>query len=240
MLLNKSRSNTWDELLTKEILQQLDDIESQIGDDYTPMASQILRFMNQDLDKIKICIIGQDPYFSVANGDLVANGRSFQPSNLMSWSEKFRQVSLKNMIRLIHKTYNDIEKYEEIYKYKEITHDIENGTFAIKQPREWFDSMEEQGVLFLNRYLTTKLGTANAHQKIWDDFMKSVIAFIGAKRPDMIWFLWGKEAISCMEIVGNGIFYTSRHPMMCSNKYDEDFLKAECFLKTKDIVHWLG
>ena len=32
----------------------------------------------------------------------------------------------------------------------------------------------------------------------------------------------------------------SRHPMLCSSKYDDDFLKSDCFIKTNHIIKWLG
>ena len=240
MLLNNTRSITWEGFLDSDHIQALGCIENELGDNYTPAKENILRFMNIDLQNIKICILGQDPYFSEVNGNLVANGRAFQPNDLLRWDQSFKQVSLKNIIRLIHKTYNSIEIYEDIKKYKEIVVEINNGTFPLKQPREWFDSLETQGVLFLNRYLTTEIGTANAHRKIWDRFMVDVIRYIDQERPDMIWFLLGNEAIQCCNILKDGIIYKSRHPMMCSKIYEDDFLKADCFKKTMNQVNWLG
>ncbi|MBC7958279.1 MAG: uracil-DNA glycosylase [Vallitaleaceae bacterium] len=240
MLLNERRSSTWNDLLDKTMTQALERIELEIGNNHTPEPKNVLRFMNNDLSKMKICIVGQDPYFSLDGENLVSIGRAFQPNNLVDWSQTYKQVSLKNMIRLIHKTYTGIEAYEEIKKYKEIVSEIQGGKFNIKPPKEWFDSMEEQGVLFLNRYLTTEIGVANAHRDIWDDFMAKVIQYIDQKRPDMIWFLWGTEAAGCAQLLSNGVRYLNRHPMMCSNKYDDDFLKAECFKRTMGIVNWLG
>lgn len=240
MLLNEQRSSTWNDLLKEDSIRDLDRIEMEIGTNFTPAPQNVLRFMNNDLHKIKVCLVGQDPYFSLDGGERVSIGRAFQPNNLVDWAQAYRQVSLKNIIRLIHKSYSGITEYKEIKKYKEIVAEIEQNKFMIKPPREWFDSMEEQGVLFLNRYLTTELGTANAHRKIWDHFMTEVIQYIDQKRPDMIWFLWGTEATQCEELLTKGVLYKSRHPMMCSEKYEDDFLKAECFRKTMGIVNWLG
>lgn len=240
MLLNENKSKSWDEFLSDDMLKKLSDIESKLGNDYTPAKENILRFMNNDLEKMKVCIVGQDPYYSLDHGEPVAIGRAFQPNNLISWSQSFRQVSLKNMVRLVYKAYNDIEDYKEIKKYKEIVKEIESGEFPILQPREWYNSMEQQGVLFLNRYLTTKVGIPNAHRHIWNDFMGEVIHYMGLKKSDMNWFLWGNEALGCEKIIEQGIFYKSRHPMMCSEKYPDDFLKSDCFKATKDMINWLG
>ena len=69
--------------------------------------------MGLDINNIKVVILGQDPY----KPEGIATGRAFQPSNLVFWSQKYRQVSLKNMLRLIHKNYFGIEEYSEIVPY---------------------------------------------------------------------------------------------------------------------------
>ena len=73
-------SESWDLFLTEERKQLLFEIEKQIGIDYTPADHNVLRFLKNDLSQMKICIVGQDPYFSISKEELVANGRSFQPS----------------------------------------------------------------------------------------------------------------------------------------------------------------
>jgi uracil-DNA glycosylase len=223
----------------------IDDIENRIGADYTPDTINVLRFLKMDLMKVKCVWLGQDPYKSEVNlkdGKVlkVAIGRSFQPSNLTSWFQPFKQVSLKNIIRLIYTAYNPASTYMDIKSYKVVTADITEGKFPILEPREWFDSLTNQGVMFLNTYLTCKIGESNSHKDLWYDFSKEVIKYMSAKNTDIIWFLWGKEAISNKEFINKGIIYESRHPMMCSNKYEDDFLKSACFEKTKHIINWLG
>lgn len=240
MLLNNSRSESWNDFLTKDVIETLNGIEREIGENYAPEGNNVLRFMENDLDKIRICIIGQDPYYSVEKGELVANGRSFQPANLADWAEPYRQGSLKNIIRLIHKTYAQIEDYKDIKKYREIVLEIKSKEFDIKNPQEWFDSLEKQGVLFLNRYLTTEIGTPNAHREIWNVFGAEVFRYIDKMRPDMIWFLWGKEAIACSLYIENGTIYECRHPSRCSSKNEDDFLKSNCIEETRNIINWLG
>lgn len=239
MLIGKKYSRTWHELIAKEA-NELEKIEKLLGQNYTPSNENILRFLNNDLYNIKVCIVGQDPYYSVENNNLVACGRAFQPDNLISWNQTYRQVSLKNIIRLVHKTYRNIDEYEDILSYKSVAKEIDEGKFAIKKPKEWFDSLEKQGVLFLNRYLTTEIGQPNAHRNIWDNFMKNVFGFMDEKRPDLIWFLWGNEAQRITEFIKHGKIYKNRHPMMCSKKYEDDFLKSECIKNTMNIINWLG
>ena len=216
---------SWNAFLTDEIISKLEKIENEIGDDYTPSKENILRFMRLDLANVKVIIIGQDPYFQEG----AANGRSFQPALLKSWDEPFRQVSLKNILRLIYKSY-----FDEQLSYKEV---LSKNAFT-KSPTDWFDSLEAQGVLFLNMYLTCQIGHPNSHRHIWGDFVTEVIRYIEEKQ-NVIWFLWGTEANSCKPFI-KGKIYSSNHPMMCGTNNPKDFLKSDCFLKTKDIINWLG
>lgn len=228
--------HSWDRFLTQEMVKELENIEKATNENYTPESSKVLRFLNIDLNKMKVVILGQDPYKPLG----VATGRSFEPADLTSWQDKFRQVSLKNIVRLIYKSLNDIDDYEDIPSYKEVSNKIVNGEFKIKEPKEWFDSLESQGVLFLNTTLTCKVGVSNSHKMLWENFSKELLTYISTENKDLYWFLWGREAISNKEFIKNGKIYTSNHPMMCSEKYEDDFLKGNCFKDTKDIINWLG
>ena len=185
---------------------------------------------------MKVCILGQDVYYQPN----VATGRSFEVGGLNSWSTPFTQVSLKNIIRLIHKNYNNITNYEDIKKFSEIVKEIEANKFPILPPNEYFSSLEQQGVLFLNSYFTCEIGKPNSHRNIWLQFSIKLLDYISNRKSDLIWFLWGNEAISKKQYITNGKFYESRHPMLCSKQYPNDFLKSNCFKDTMNIINWLG
>ena len=237
MLLN-SYHQSWEDFLTVEIRELLKNIESQIGDDFTPDSQNVLRFLKLDKNNIKVVILGQDPYHAVDKfNHKVANGRAFEPDNLLNWHQKFRQVSLKNIVRLIHKTYNDIDDYNDIWKYPDIVKAIDNHQFALKQPPEFFDSIEKQGVLLINTAFTTKLHLANQHKQIWQPFTIALLKYLN--NQDIYWFLWGKNSLNYAKYI-EGKKIISNHPMMCSSKYTQDFLKSNCFAVTKDIINWLG
>lgn len=271
--------SSWNEFLTTEILEELKEIESKIGNNYNPRPSnRILRFLSLDLKEIKCIFLGMDAYpakesrfvkkeivdndinsfkyiksedlaVSIdANSEtddmvefsLVPTGRSFEVGNLSSWSDKFRQVSLKNIVRLLHKNYNNIEDYSKIKKFSDIQKEIESGSFKILPPNKLFDSWEEQGVLCLNVYPTCEIGKPGSHKDIWHNFSIKLLNYISTTNPDISWFLWGKEAISHKEYILSGKIIESRHPMMCSVKYEDDFLKSNCFKDTMDKINWLG
>ena len=236
MLIPHNVSPSWNDFLTDEVKELLNHIENEIGDNYTPQKENILRFLSVDLDKMKVCLVGQDVYYQPG----IATGRSFEVNGLTSWHTSFPQTSLRNILRLIYKSYNGITSYNDIKKFKEILSEIENGRFQILPPDELFVSLEEQGVLFLNTYLTCEIGKAKSHRHIWEAFAVVLFEYISMRRPELYWFLWGTEAQSQKEHIKNGILYECRHPMMCSGTYSDDFLKSECIKDTMHIINWLG
>jgi len=245
MLLPEDIHPSWDEFLTEEILEELEKIEEEIGTDFVPKRENVLRFMSNDLMNVKCVWQGQDPYYTMyynkeTGKELpVANGRSFQPDLLNSWQDSFSQRSLQNIIRLIYKNYNDIEEYKDIKPFSKIRKEIKNDKFKILEPKDWFDSLEEQGVLFLNTYFTT-ISQGNVHRKIWMNFSIKLLKYISTKNPNICWFLWGSEAIELEKYILNGKIYKSNHPTFCSEKYENDFLKNDCFKETMNIINWLG
>ncbi|GAE33570.1 uracil-DNA glycosylase [Halalkalibacter akibai] len=237
MFIHNNVHSSWEDFLTTEIIEEIDLIESKVGKELNPTKPEmVLRFLSVDLNKIKIIWLGQDVYPSKG----VATGRAFEVGDLASWNEPFRQSSLKNIVRLIHKEYNNINEYRDIKKYSEIKEEIVRGTFKMKSPANWFQSLEDQGVLFLNTSFTCKIGEPNSHKDLWEPFSKKVLEFISSKKPDAIWFLWGKEAKSNKVHLTNGSIYESRHPSRVSESYQDDFLRFEGFRKTMDEVNWLG
>lgn len=228
---------SWEEFITEDIIKEIQIVEDRIGDDYNPKDPKlILRFLTVDLNQVKVICLGQDVY--PAEG--VATGRSFEVGGLKNWNTPFRQVSLKNIVRLVHKNYSGINNYKEIKSFNEIRKQIQNQEFMIKQPDIWFDSLESQGVLFLNKSFTCKIGKSDSHNHIWEKFSHSVLKYISQKKPKIIWFLWGKGAISTKKVLCEGIILQSRHPMMCSEKYEDDFLKFQGIEATMDNINWLG
>ena len=227
--------NSWNDFLNKNNKLILE-IEEKIGDNINPEPKNVLRFLQQDLNDIKVLILGQDPYPEKGR----ATGRAFEVGDLHSWHEKFRQVSLKNIVRSIHKVYRGYLEYKDIKKFSEIQKEIKNGEFNILPPDELFKSWENQGVLLLNTYLSVEAGNPGSHKNIWEEFNQNLLEYISEKNKDIKYFLWGKHAESRKKYIKSGKQYVSRHPMMCSSKYEDDFMKNPCFYKTKNLINWLG
>ncbi|MGM9925850.1 MAG: uracil-DNA glycosylase [Bacillus sp. (in: firmicutes)] len=236
MIIPSNIHPSWKPFLTEGILNELAEIEQEIGFNYNPSEPQvILRFLSIDLHQVKVVWLGQDVYPMKG----AATGRSFEVGGLTSWSSPFRQVSLKNIVRLLHKNYHGITDYNDIQPFKAIKEEIQTGSFPIKPPHRWFDDLEEQGVLFLNTSFTCETGKPNSHKQIWAHFSEQVLSYLSTENPNICWFLWGKEAIGNKKYIKQGVFYESRHPMMCSVKYPDDFLKFQGFEQTKNIIKWI-
>jgi uracil-DNA glycosylase len=235
-LIPKDIHPSWNKFLIEDIILELDTIETKIGSNINPAHNNVLRFMNNNLYDIKVVILGQDPYPEKGR----ATGRAFEVGDLLSWNQTFRQVSLKNIIRLIYKNYNEINEYKDIKKFSEIQKEIKEGKFTVLPPDKIFKSWEKQGVLLLNTYLSVEAGVTGSHISIWKNFSEELLKFISVENRNISWFLWGRMAEEKKQFIKYGNYYISRHPMMCSETYEDDFLRSNCFKDTMDIINWKG
>lgn len=227
--------SSWTAFINDYRLEQLEQIAAQIGSDYNPAPDKVLRFLTTDLSKIKVVILGQDPYPQPG----VARGRAFEVGGLNSWLKPFPQSSLRNIVRLLYSSYHGIAEYEDIPKFQEIREQIRSGEWRILPPNKLFAAWEAQGALLLNTCFTVK-SKPGEHVAYWLDFTRELLQFISNEKTDLNWFMWGKQAQGFIPFVDYGIFYCSRHPMLSSPRWEDDFLRSECFGSTKEIINWLG
>ena len=234
-LIPENVHSSWTSFLDEKRQKQLQEIAAALGTNFDPAPEQVLRFMTTDLQKLQVVILGQDPYPQAG----IATGRAFEVGGLTSWTDKFPQASLKNIVRLLYSSYQNIREYAAIPKFKEIRRQIEQGEWHILPPHKLFESWEQQGVLLLNTCLTVS-GKPGGHAHLCADFSRELIRFISEQRPDLYWFLWGKQAQAMQPYVINGNLHCSRHPMLSSPRYADDFLRSDCFRSTQQLVNWLG
>lgn len=222
--------NNWG-FIDEEKIMQLEKIYNSIESFY-PKEENVLRFLNTDFANIKYIIVGMDPYPSSyeENGNVFsqATGRSFEVASINSWNEKFKQSSLRNILKTIY--YNDTGTIKSIEKIRE---EIISKKFNILQPHEWYDNLEKQGVVFLNATLTVEPGNPNSHVKLWDEFMHDLITYID-KNSNAKWLLWGNDAKNrVFELVRKEQCILSCHPRLAQ------FVEENCFGKT-DGINWKG
>ena len=228
---------SWVDFLTPENLRLIESIEDEIiqnGTEYTPSSHRVFHFLTLPLNKVKVIILGQDPYPQKG----VATGRAFEVGTLKSWHDTFNNISLKNIIRSIYYAYHN-----QYLKYNEIKEEI-GYSFFIKPPDKLFKQWEKQGVLLLNTSFTCEMGSPNSHEKIWYPLTQKLLRYIHQKNDDIVWFIWGNNAKQMTREINARYKIESMHPMMCYNKSgrETDFLfgNENPFVATKDIINWLG
>lgn len=199
--------------------------------EYTPSEEKIFRALEMKVEDIKVCILGKDPYFQKG----VATGLAFEV-NKDSWNDESINTSLKNILKLIYKTYTG-----EIKDINYIRKMIENNKFKILAPNLLFESWMRQGVLLLNSSLTTLVGSAGMHHKFWTPIIKELIEYISSKNNNITYLLWGNDAIIFEKNILNGNIVKHNHPAIVG-KLDNpnDFMNGKSFEATKNIVNWKG
>ena len=216
----------------EEVKKEIEKIDKFLSTtQFFPERTNIFRFLETDKNNIKVIIVGMEPYSSSFNKDgedvPIATGRSFEIANVFNWDQKFKQSSLRNILKTVY-----LNTYGEEKSLDEIREKIKEGICQIAQPKEWFDNLEKQGVLFLNASLTVFPYKVKSHTKQWENFMNLLIQELD--RKNVIWMLWGKDAQErVLPKLKNSKAITSCHPRLAN------FVKENCFAKV-DNIDWTG
>ncbi|UUV18308.1 uracil-DNA glycosylase [Fusobacteria bacterium ZRK30] len=222
--------DSYHEFFTLEIIQEIEKIMETISN-YTPAKKDIFKVFRDDLNRVKVVLLAMDPYPQKG----VATGLAFEVEK-DSWMDKGVNTSLKNMVKLIYKTYMG-----EIPTVDRLRKEISDKTFDILPPNELFKSWESQGVLLLNTALTVEIGNSGSHIKLWGNFTEKLIGFIEKKNNNIIFLLWGAKAGKYKKYIEKSQIIEHNHPAICGNlKNPKDFLNGESFEKTRDLVQWTG
>ncbi len=169
---NVQIEESWQHALTaefsKDYFSQLTDFvrsEYRTASVYPPPREIFSAFNLCPFDKVRVVIIGQDPY----HGPNQANGLAFSVHKNVTIPP-----SLKNI-------------------FKEISSDTLRSSCATADGdlTRW----ATQGVLLLNATLTVRAGCAGSHQgKGWELFTDAVIESLSKERKHIVFMLWGSYA----------------------------------------------
>ena len=131
-------------------------------------------FNHTPFEKVRVVIIGQDPYHGLDKGQPQAHGLSFSVPEGVALPP-----SLLNI-------------------FKEIEADLN-----IKMGRKGdLTPWANQGVLLLNATLTVEMANAGSHQKRgWETFTDAAIAALNQHREGLVFVLWGSYAQKKGEII---------------------------------------
>lgn len=158
--------------------------EREDGKRFTPPLKQVFRaFEECPVDKLKIVMIGQDPYPFMG----IADGLAFSCSNTMK-----PQPSL-----------------QQIFGALDLT--VYNGEFPEHNPdlTRWAN----QGILLLNSSLTVQIDKIGSHYHIWNEFIMYVMDMLNLTNTGLIFILLGKKAEELEQVIGpNHYILKATHP----------------------------
>lgn len=202
---------TWRKWLATE-QELLESIETKVmGSDIVPPATAVMRAFASDPQGVKVVLVGQDPY--PTPGDAIGLAFAVSP-------ETKTPRSLKNIVT-------------------ELESDIGAGTVANPMSPDltrWAD----QGVLLLNRGLTTLPDVSGAHLGSaigWEEFtLKAVKAIV--ERQSVVLMLWGNTAKAIKSQLGDIEFVESAHPSPLSAR--NGFFGSKVFSAANNKLSDLG
>ena len=206
---------TWQKWLgdTHEFLKAMDARLAQ--DPHLPEVANVLRALASDPTKVRVLLIGQDPYPTPG----VAIGLSFAVELGPKQISRNKPGSLRNII-------------------KELESDL--GLNASGDLTRW----QDQGVLLLNRHLTCAPGSAGSHRNWgWQSFTDRVVAELAAHQKFVSLEL-GRDAASIeplladAKLLGRVIEVRAAHPSPLSAH--RGFLGSKVFSKTNLALETLG
>jgi len=195
------------------------------GKRFTPVLKQVFRaFEECPLDKLKVVVIGQDPY---PQGPLVtrdgkdgmvrevsrfpvADGLTFSCSNTNT-----PQPSLKYIFKALEETV-----YPDGYTWD-------------PDLKRW----SNQGILLLNCALTTELNKTGSHYAMWHDFLVFLFDYLHVDHPEVIYLYFGKKAQEWAAHIpdeGNQLF--ASHPASAAYQEAERWDCSDIFNKASVLV----
>jgi uracil-DNA glycosylase len=104
------------------------------------------------------------------------------------------------------------------------------GSIEEKPYHACLNNWAAQGVLMINSALTTKLGTAGAHTKIWAKWTQWLIQYLSDNYDELTFLLWGGKAQNICENVDTSkhIVWVYIHPSPMANTVPEHLRFDKC------------
>jgi uracil-DNA glycosylase len=154
------------------------------GKRFTPKLSQIFRaFEECPIDKLKVVIVGQDPYPHLG----IADGIAFSCSNT-----KELQTSLSYILDEINRS---------VYKGHPESLDVDL--------KRW----SNQGVLCINTAFTTTVGKTAQHYELWKPFLTYLFDYLTWNNNGLVYIYMGKQAQTWADSVNdNNYKFMVSHP----------------------------
>jgi len=132
------------------------------------------------LDKIKVVILGQDPYFNAETDD---DGKMIPQAMGLSFSVPKGVAVPPSLVNI----------YKNLVKYGHIKKEHPNhGNLAF-----W----AYQGCLLLNTTLTVQQKSPNGHEDKWKQITDSLIEYISTNTENVVFMLWGAPSLKKLNLI---------------------------------------
>ncbi len=159
------------------------------GRGYLPAPENVLRAFSRPMADVRVLIVGQDPY--------PTPGHSVGLAFSVARDVRPLPRSLKNI-------------------YAEMESDLGVPSAEHGDLTPWFT----QGVLSLNRVLTVQPGVTGSHRrKGWETVTAAAITALVARGGPLVAVLWGRDAQTCLPLLGDTPAICSPHPSPLSARY---------------------
>jgi uracil-DNA glycosylase len=174
------------------------------GRGYLPAGDSVLRAFHRPLAEVKVLIMGQDPY--PTPGHPVGLSFSVAPD-----------------VRPLPRSLQNI--------FRELEADLGLPRPSSGDLSPWSD----QGVLMLNRVLTVKPGQPGSHRgKGWETVTAQAIQALVARQKPLVALLWGRDAQSIRDLLGDTPRVESVHPSPMSA--DRGFFGSRPFSRVNQLL----
>jgi uracil-DNA glycosylase len=150
-----------------QVKPQLDRLEAELAQlpNLVPEAALVMSAFESDPNLVRVVVVGQDPYPTAG----VAVGRAFAIGGGKL------PASLRNIFR-------------------ELVDDIGVGPLE-PDPDPDLGGWQRQGVMLLNRHLTTEVGSPGKHFDAgWQQFTDAAMRYLIGIAPFLVLVLWGAQA----------------------------------------------
>jgi len=173
-----------------------------------PPAKQIFQAFNlTPFDKVKVVILGQDPY----HGKGQAHGLSF---SVLDGTNP--PPSLINI-------------------FKEIESDL--AVKPPKTKNGNLEGLARQGVLLLNAILTVRANSPASHRNLgWEKLTNAAIKALSDKREHIVFLLWGKFAQEKESLIDASKHIVLKAPHPSPYSANSGFFGSKHFSKTNDYL----
>lgn len=204
---NQAYPLSWKPVFDKS-LYELQVISDTLSDNPVyPSKDKIFHaYFKTPLHKVRVVILGQDPYHDDINGIPRAMGLAFSSPRGMNIPP-----SLINIFKELKREYPDFV----IPKHGDLT------------------SWTEQGVLLLNSSLTVIPHKPGSHRCLWKPFIINTIKEISRVNKKCVYLLWGNDAQSYTKYI-TGTILTAGHPSPINQR--TPFIGCDHFKKVNELI----